>query len=124
MDFWTQIIGKRIRTSSDRCPHVGTTILKIVQGPPAYIDNHQEEADAPHLPKKKQSHKTRDTTVVLLLGAPMSTTNKTGDKVYAVCLQLLQQYSFKSNLPIQLSNNLALALCGAANENHRPKRQV
>ena len=84
MDFWTQIIGKRIRTSSDRCPHGGTTILKIVQGPPAYIDNHQEEADALHLPKKKQSHKTRGTTVVLILGAPMSTTNKTGNKVYAV----------------------------------------
>ena len=53
----------------------------------------------------------------LILGAPKSLTYKLETKFTAVCLQLLRSYTFKSNLPIQLSNNLALALCGAADEN-------
>ena len=41
-----------------------------------------------------------------------------------MCLLLPRQYTFKSNLPIQLSNNPTLALYGASDENHRPQRQV
>ena len=60
---------------------------------------------------------------MLILGAPMSPTYKL-EKVIAVCLLLPRQYTFKSNLPIQLSNNPTLALYGASDENHRPQRQV
>ena len=61
--------------------------MKIVQGPPAYIDNHQEEADALHLPKKKQSHKTGGTTVVLILGAPMSLTYKLETNIHYISIK-------------------------------------